>query len=53
MTKQQALSEFKALGITVTGDSIHNREEWSYYTDALCKSGFITLKQYESWANPF
>ncbi len=53
MTKKQALETFKALGITLKSDAIHNREAWSYYTDSLCKNGEITLKQYESWSNPF
>jgi hypothetical protein len=35
------------------GDSIAKREEWSYFTDSLCKQNYITMKQYESWSNPF
>ncbi len=27
-------------------------EEWGIFTDALCKSGDITLKQYETWDAP-
>lgn len=28
-------------------------EAWNNFTDALCKSGQITLKQYETWTTPF
>ena len=34
-------------------DKIAKRESWSIFTDDLCKDGFITLKQYETWTNPF
>lgn len=34
-------------------DVIAKRESWNNYTDALCKDGEITLKQYENWSNPF
>lgn len=27
--------------------------EWATWTDALCKAGEITLKQYNNWATPF
>lgn len=35
------------------GDVIAKREFFNDYTDSLCKEGDITLKQYESWSNPF
>ena len=28
-------------------------ERWDFWTDALCKAGEITLKQYSNWATPF
>lgn len=28
-------------------------EAWNNFTDALCKNGDITMKQYESWDTPF
>ena len=28
-------------------------ECWDYWTDALCKSGEITLKQWNNWPTPF
>ena len=34
-------------------DVIAKREEWNNFTDALCKEGYITEKQYETWTNPF
>lgn len=34
-------------------DITAKREAWNNYTDHLCKCGRITLKQYETWTNPF
>lgn len=34
-------------------DKVARREAWSGYTDGLCRVGSITLKQYETWNNPF
>ena len=33
-------------------DPIAIREEWNNYTDALCKGGEITPKQYDTWEIP-
>jgi hypothetical protein len=59
-TKAQALEQFRYNWKCATlsnpnlkGDSIAKREEWSYFTDSLCKEGYITMKKYESWSNPF
>lgn len=27
-------------------------EAWNNFTDALCKNGDITMKQYETWEHP-
>lgn len=27
-------------------------EAWNNFTDALCKDGQITMKQYETWGHP-
>jgi hypothetical protein len=27
-------------------------EAWNNYTDALCKDGQITMRQYETWTHP-
>jgi hypothetical protein len=53
MTKVQALKEFRSVDIGVSNDRVSMREAWGIYTDLLCKDGYITLKQYESWTNPF
>ena len=54
-TKAQALQQFRYNWSVLVknspsrrGDAIAKREEWSYFTDSLCKEGYITLKQYES-----
>ena len=59
-TKAQALEQFRYNWKVITkqhprlkNDSVWKREEWSYFTDSLCKEGYITLKQYETWSNPF
>jgi len=28
------------------------RESWNNYTDALCKEGCISSKQYDTWIHP-
>lgn len=59
MTKQQALRDFREHVLPAVdqqyskSDKVARREAWSNHTDALCKAGAITLKQYESWTNPF
>lgn len=64
MTKKQALKLFRELFPHSTFelgprngqmqmDYPARRETWNDFTDALCKSGEITLKQYETWVNPF
>ena len=56
MTKAEALSHFRLLlkdtNLSRT-DSIAKREMWNNYTDALCKDGVITLRQYENWGQHF
>jgi hypothetical protein len=34
-------------------DKIMIREEWGTYTDILCRNKQITMKQYETWENPY
>jgi hypothetical protein len=59
LTKAKALNVFRwgwkeeTQGTRWARDVIAKRESWSQYTDALCKEGTITLRQYESWSNPF
>ena len=59
MTKKNALELFTA---TILPDLEHKfgeddiiafREGWNNFTDSLCKDGDITLRQYETWDNPF
>ena len=60
MTKVEAIQLFRfiykikaeQLGYR-RGDDIAKRTEWNDYTDALCKDGLITEKQYENWGQPF
>ena len=59
-TKAQALEQFRynwkvacMSSPSLREDNIAKREEWSYFTDSLCKEGYITMKQYESWSCPF
>ena len=56
MTKAEAIKHFRITYKTAgyqRGDVIAKRTEWNDYTDFLCKEGFITLKQYENWGQPF
>jgi hypothetical protein len=59
ITKAQALQQFRynwkveTKGTQWATDVIAKRESWNNYTDALCKEGYITMKKYESWSNPF
>jgi hypothetical protein len=34
-------------------DKVAIRTAWNDWTDSLCKSNQITLRQYETWTNPF
>lgn len=34
-------------------DKVARREQFGMYTDYLCKSGQISMRQYETWSNPF
>ena len=58
-TKAQALEQFRynwkvsTKGTQWATDSIAKREAWGIFTDELCREGYITMKKYESWSNPF
>ena len=58
-TKAAALQQFRynwkvsTKGTKWETDSVAKSEAWGCFTDQLCKEGYITLKQYESWSNPF
>ena len=59
MTKREAVKEFKehilpgVLKQYGPKDKPALRQAWNDWTDGLCKDKRITLKQYESWDNPF
>jgi len=56
MTKAEAMKLFRYIYKTRgyrKGDDTAKRTEWNDYTDALCKDGLITSKQYDTWDQPF
>ena len=57
LTKAQVVAHcrevFKKHPDAFKGDIPAKREYFNNYTDLLCKDGDITMKQYESWTNPF
>ena len=60
MTKRQAIKLFRFIYKIKAiengyrrGDEVAKRTEWNDYTDALCKDGLITSKQYDTWDQPF
>jgi hypothetical protein len=59
-TKAQVLQQFRynwkvecLANPSYKTDKIRKRIAFGDFTDMLCKNGDITLKQYESWSNPF
>ena len=54
MTRREALIEFKRyiLPFVRTNDKPARAEAWNNFTDALCKSGRISIQQYETWGHP-
>jgi hypothetical protein len=54
ITKAQALEQFRYNWMaTNSTDKVAKREAWGIFTDELCREGYITMKKYESWSNPF
>lgn len=57
LTKAQVVAEcrqaFRDDPETFRGDVTAQREYFNNYTDMLCKDRQITVKQYETWTNPF
>ncbi len=53
LTKNQVLQMFREVDNSPKGDIVWKRESWNNFTDMLCKNGEISLKQYETWDNPF
>ena len=54
LTKSQAASLFREEcdGSSLSNDKPSLRYAWGLYTDMLCKDGYITMKQYETWQYP-
>ena len=60
MTKKEAMKLFafiykiKAIQLGYRKSNYTaKRTEWNDYTDALCKDGLITTKQYQNWGQPY
>lgn len=66
MTKREAFAEFtemcppemfragrRGTRGRVYLDTVMRAEAWNNFTDALCKEGRITMKQYETWTHPW
>ena len=54
MTKREAKANFLAVSVPESlNDKPAMRYAWGLYTDMLCRDGYITMKQYETWTCPF
>ncbi len=53
MTYKDAVKEFKRNLRNGEYDYWAVQEMWAAYTDAMCKAGEITQKQWSTWATPF
>lgn len=57
MTKTKAVQDFKEMFAetlkSLRGDTIAKNELWWDYADSLCKQGYITEVQYDSWSSPY
>lgn len=61
MTKREAVAEYKREILPAVKaqyerdgriDGPARAEAWNNWTDALCKDGRITMRQYETWTHP-
>ncbi len=61
MTKKQAVAEYRETVLPAVRqqyerdgriDKPARAEAWNNFTDYLCKSGQITMRQYETWGHP-
>jgi len=61
MTREQAIKQWKDQCVQQIKDWYEQDgipdyparcESWNEFTDELCKDGYITLKQYSTWAAP-
>ena len=56
MNKVRAVEEFQRLYKSLylkKADYLEAQQQWSIYTDHLCRSGLITERQYTTWSTPF
>ena len=54
MTKREAKAHFLAVSVPEgLNDKPAMRYAWGLFTDMLCRDGYITMKQYETWTCPF
>jgi hypothetical protein len=53
ITKAQALKDFRSIYNGPKGDTVMKSQAWNDYTDGLCRDRSITMKQYNTWVNPF
>ena len=54
MTKREAKANFLAVSVPEgLNDKPAMRYAWGLFTDMLCRDGYITMKQYETWTCPF
>ena len=56
VTKEEAVREFKTFYAHLYINKVdywEAQQQWSFFTDSLCREGRITLKQYQSWSTPF
>jgi len=59
MTKAMAVKSFKkeirpgVIKRYGLKDKAAMRLAWGMYIDGLCRSELVTMKQYETWTNPF
>ena len=54
MTKREAKAHFLSVSCEEgLNDKPAMRYAWGLYTDMLCRHGYITMKQYETWTCPF
>lgn len=53
MTKAQALKEFKAMNDLKPLTPTTRRAWWNDYVDSLQKEGIISVRQADTWSNPF
>jgi hypothetical protein len=59
MTKKEAVQIFRETVLPEVvkqygrNDKPAIAEAWNNWTDALCKDGTITMRQYETWTHPF